>query len=652
MATAGSAKAGSVRPPKGGGEYTASDLEVLEGLEPVRKRPAMYIGDTAKTGYHHLLWEILDNSVDEAINGHADRIEVVLDADHKGISVQDNGRGIPLEVHPKFKKTGLEIVLTILHAGGKFEGKNYRVSGGLHGVGASVVNALSESLTAYVRKGGEEFQQTFERGAPTSKLKKNGKTSKRGTQIHFRPDAKIFGKQQFDLDVIKQRLEAKSYLHKGLHVVLKDEKSGERWEFHHPGGIVEYLGKLITEKGHKAIQPQPFTLEREDEPRLEVALTWTEAPDEKILTYANGIPTGSGGTHEQGLKSALNKAIRGFMAAKKIEPKGVTITAEDIREGVVALVSVYVAEPQFQGQTKDRLNNPEVAGQVEGVVRTALEQWLLHNSSVAENIVARIVLAARAREASRAASQQVSRKTAVSHRLNLPGKLADCSSTDPGSSELFLVEGDSAGGSAKSGRDRKTQAILPLRGKVLNAERANNAAVMNNKELQDIVSALGCGIGKDFDAGKLRYGKVFLLMDADSDGHHISTLLLTFFYRMLPGLIRGGHVYLAQPPLYKIKAGKETYWALDEADRERILAELPRNVKPEITRFKGLGEMNPEQLKVTTLDPKKRRALRVVIDEELETDRVLNELMGRDASQRFRFIMERAPKADSAALDV
>ena len=651
MASANPAKAGSVRPPKGG-EYTASDLEVLEGLEPVRKRPAMYIGDTAKTGYHHLLWEILDNSVDEAINGHADRIEVVLDADHKGVSVQDNGRGIPLEVHPKFKKTGLEIVLTILHAGGKFEGKNYRVSGGLHGVGASVVNALSESLTAYVRKGGEEFQQTFERGAATSKLKKNGKTSKRGTQIHFRPDAKIFGKQQFDLDLIKTRIEAKSYLHKGLHVVLKDEKSGERWEFHHPGGIVEYLGKLVGEKGHKAIQPQPFTLEREDEPRLEVALTWTEAPDEKILTYANGIPTGSGGTHEQGLKSALNKAIRGFMAAKKIEPKGVTITAEDIREGVVALVSVYVAEPQFQGQTKDRLNNPEVSGQVEGVVRTALEQWLLHNSSVAENIVARIVLAARAREASRAASQQVSRKTAISHRLNLPGKLADCSSTDPRSSELFLVEGDSAGGSAKAGRDRKTQAILPLRGKVLNAERANNAAVMGNKELQDIVSALGCGIGKDFDASKLRYGKIFLLMDADSDGHHISTLLLTFFYRMLPGLIRGGHVYIAQPPLYKIKAGKETYWALDEADREKIFATLPKNVKPEVTRFKGLGEMNPEQLKVTTLDPKKRRALRVIIDEELETDRVLNELMGRDASQRFKFIMERAPKADSDALDV
>ncbi|MDQ3032931.1 MAG: type IIA DNA topoisomerase subunit B [Myxococcota bacterium] len=646
-----------MRPAKNGGgskgDYTASDLEVLEGLQPVRKRPAMYIGDTAKTGYHHLLWEILDNSVDEAINGHADRIEVILDADHKGISVSDNGRGIPLEVHPKFKKTGLEIILTMLHAGGKFEGKNYRVSGGLHGVGASVVNALAESLTAYVRRGGEEFQQTYSRGAPTSKLVKNGKTSKRGTQIHFRPDPQIFGKTAtFDLGVIRSRLEAKSYLHKGLHVVLKDEKSHERFEFHHPGGIVEYLGKLVAEKGMKPIQPQTFALDREDDPRLELALTWTESPDEKILTYANGIPTPSGGTHENGLKSGLGKAVRGFMAAKKIEPKGVTITAEDIREGVAALLSVYVPEPQFQGQTKDRLNNPEVAAQVEGAVRTALEQWLLHNSSVAETIVGRIVLAARAREASRAASQQVSRKTAISHRLNLPGKLSDCSSTDPRVSELFLVEGDSAGGSAKAGRDRKTQAILPLRGKVLNAERANNAAVMNNKELQDIVSALGCGIGKDFDVAKLRYGKIFLLMDADSDGHHIATLLLTFFYRMLPGLIRGGHVYLAQPPLYRVDAGKDTHWALDDAERDKIIAGLPKNVKPKIGRFKGLGEMNPEQLKITTLDPKKRRALRVVIGEELETDRILNELMGRDASQRFKFIMEHAPKADSAALDV
>lgn len=646
-------KSASVRPPKPSGAYTGADIDVLEGLEPVRKRPAMYIGGTDKNGYHHLLWEIVDNAVDEAINGHATRIEVVLDADHKGASVTDNGRGIPIDVHPKHKKTALELVLTVLHAGGKFQGQNYQVSGGLHGVGASVVNALSESLTALVRREGVEWSQSFERGKPLGKIKKVGPTRRRGTTLGFRPDPQIFGKNaSFDLEVIRARLEAKSYLHRGLEVSLKDEKSGDKLEFHHPGGIVEYLGKLVSERGKPAIQPQPFTLDRADDPRVEVALVWTEAPDEKLLTYANGIPTPNGGTHENGLKSALTKAIRGFMQAKGVNPKGVTITAEDIREGVVALVSVYVHEPQFQGQTKDRLNNPEVTAQVEGAVRTALEQWLLENSSIAEGIVGRIVIAARAREASRAASQAVQRKSAISHRLNLPGKLADCSSTDPNVSELFLVEGDSAGGSAKTGRDRKTQAILPLRGKVLNAERANTAAIMQNKELQDIVSALGCGIGKDFDVSRLRYGKIFLLMDADSDGHHIATLLLTFFYRMLPGLIRGGHIFIAQPPLYRVDAGKDTHWALDDAERDKILADLPKNVKPRIGRFKGLGEMNPDQLKVTTLDPKKRRALRVIIDEELETDRILNDLMGRDASQRFRFIMDAAPQADAAALDV
>jgi len=644
----------SIKPPaKNQGKYDAAQIDVLEGLEPVRKRPAMYIGDTDVVGYHHLLWEIVDNSVDEAINGHASRIEVTLDKDGKGASVTDDGRGIPVDIHPKHKKTALELVLTVLHAGGKFAGQNYQVSGGLHGVGASVVNALSESLTATVRREGIEYMQSFVRGAPQAKLKKVGPTRKKGMTLAFRPDPEIFGKKgHFDVERIRERLEAKSYLHRGLVVVLKDEASGQKWEFHHPGGIAEYLRKLVTERGKPMIHASAFTLDREDDPRIEVALAWTEAPDEKILSYANGIPTGSGGTHENGLKSALGKAVRAFMTSKKIEPKGVTITAEDIREGLVALVSVYVREPQFQGQTKDRLNNPEVTAQVENVVRTAVEQWFLDNATMGEAIIGRIVIAARAREASRAASQQVSRKTAVSHRLNLPGKLADCASTDPGTSELFLVEGDSAGGSAKTGRDRKTQAILALRGKVLNAERANFAMVTQNKELQDIVSALGCGMGKDFDASKLRYGKVFLLMDADSDGHHIATLLLTFFYRLLPGLIRGGHVYLAQPPLFKISAGKETHWALDEEERARIERDLPKNVKPTVTRFKGLGEMNPDQLKSTTLDPKKRRPLRVMIDEELETDRVLNDLMGKDPSARFRFIMEHAPKADADTLDL
>ncbi len=633
--------------------YTAKDIDVLEGLEPVRKRPAMYIGGTDSHGYHHLLWEIVDNSVDEAINGHATRIEVVLDADHRGATVTDNGRGIPVDTHPKFKKSALELILTTLHAGGKFEGKSYQVAGGLHGVGSSVVNALSSEMTATVWRGGKTYSQSYQRGKAKTKLKRGGKTSKRGTSIHFRPDQEIFPKRTaFDSSRVAERLEAKTYLHRGLKILFIDEKSGDRQEFEHPGGIVDFLEKLVVERGKPTVHKDAFTIEHEEDPRFEVALRWTESTDEMIRSYANGIPTGSGGTHESGFKQGLAKAIRNHMDTHKLTPKGVKISADDIREGLVALVSVYVEEPQFQGQTKDRLNNPEVTAQIETSVRTAFEQWLLNNKTSAESIVARVIISARARAASRAASQQVSRKTAVSHRLNLPGKLADCSSTNPDDSELFLVEGDSAGGNAKQGRDRKTQAILPLRGKVLNAERASQAQIHANRELQDIVSALGCGIGKDFDISKLRYGRVFLLMDADSDGHHIATLLLTFFYRLLPGLIRAGHIFLAQPPLYRIDIGKEVHWALDDDERDRIISEAPKNAKIEISRFKGLGEMTAEELKETTLDKTRRRALRVTVDGELEADRIFSDLMGKDPSARFSFIMERAPQAEAVELDV
>jgi len=634
--------------------YTASNIEVLEGLEPVRKRPAMYIGGTDKAGFHHLLWEIVDNSVDEAINGHATQIEVIIDQDRRGARIRDDGRGIPVDMHPKFKRSALELILCTLHAGGKFNEGSYKVSGGLHGVGSSVVNALSSEMTASVRRDGHQYTQTYARGVPQTKLKKaKGNAGEHGTEIHFRPDAEIFGeKTRFDLGIIRERLEAKSYLHKGLHLTLIEEETGQSEVFHHPGGIAEYLGKLVEQRGKTATHNTVFALERDAEPRLEVALQWTESTEELVRSYANGIPTPSGGTHENGLKQGLNKAIRNYMAARKLQPKGVTIAAEDIREGMVAIVSVYVPDPQFQGQTKDRLNNAEVTSQVESAVRVALEQWLLSNASSADAIVARAITAARARAASRAASQQVLRKTAVSHRLNLPGKLADCASTDPQECELFLVEGDSAGGNAKQGRDRRIQAILPLRGKVLNTERASTAAVLANKELQNIVSGLGCGVGKEFDVGKLRYSKVFLLMDADTDGHHITTLLLTFFYRHLPGLLHGGHVFIAMPPLYRIDAGKETYWALDDAEKERVLADLPKNVKPDISRFKGLGEMSAEELKVTTLDPARRRVMRVVIDSELQTDQVMNDLMGKDPAARYQFIMESAKEAEVEDLDV
>jgi DNA gyrase subunit B len=636
-------------------KYTAADITVLEGLEPVRKRPGMFIGGVDARGLHHLVNEIVDNAVDEVINGYATRLEVRLFPDAKEIEISDNGRGIPVDVHPKYRKPALELILTTLHSGGKFDQGNYLHSGGLHGVGSSVVCALSAEMTATVRRDGAEWEQTYSRGKPTSKLKKlsgGDKVRGSGTTIRFRPDPEVFGKLAFDAGEIRERLEAKTYLHRGLRVVFVDEsqKPPLREEIQHDGGLQDFLIKLVAERGKKPTTASEFVLAREAEPRLEVALVWTEATDEFVRSYVNGVPTPSGGTHENGLRAGIAKAVRNYLETHELVPKGVTIAAEDIREGIVALLSVYVLEPQFQGQTKDRLNNPEMTAQVDGAVRPALEKWLNENPTLAEAIVGRIVLAARAREASRAAAREVTRKTAVSHRLNLPGKLADCSSTDPSVSELFIVEGDSAGGSAKQARDRETQAILPLRGKVLNAEQANSAKVTGNRELSDIVSALGCGVGGAFDAAKLRYGKVFLLMDADADGHHISTLLLTFFWRHLPKLIQEGHVYLAQPPLYRIDAAKETHWALDDAERDAILGKLPKNVKPEIMRFKGLGEMMPEQLRETTLDPRRRRAVKVTVPDVLEAERTLGELMGKDAGARYRFITERAKEADSLDL--
>jgi len=623
--------------------YTARDIDALEGLEPVRKRPGMYIGGTGADGLHHLLWEIVDNAVDEAIGGYATTIGVTLHADGSTCTVEDNGRGIPVDEHPTRKRPALEVIFTTLHSGAKFKQGAYTTSGGLHGVGASVVNALSSRLEAHVRRDGREWALTFRQGRPQGDLRDVGEARGTGTKITFTPDDTVFAEVIFDAERIRAQLEVKTFLHPGLRIVFKDEVGGARHELKHDGGLRDYLGHLLERGEAHPIVETPFAFERDDAGmRLHLALTWSDAPREQVLSFVNGIPTRDGGTHEQGFRDGFVRALRDFMDTHGLAPRNVSLTAEDLREGVVAVVSLFVSEPQFQGQTKDRLNNPEARAGVDGLVRPLLEQWLHENRSLGEVVVHRAVQAARARLASRQAAESVRRKSATSRRLNLPGKLADCSKSDAEDCELFIVEGDSAGGSAKQGRDRTFQAILPIRGKVLNAEQARLDKVLQNEELSNIVTALGCGMGKDYREDRLRYERIILLMDADSDGHHITTLMLTFLYRYLTPLVQGGHVYIAQPPLYRITNGAETWWALDDAHRDRILADLPARAKPEITRFKGLGEMPPKTLFETTLDPATRRLLRVTLEQPMDAENVITDLMGKDTAPRFRFIMEQA----------
>jgi DNA gyrase/topoisomerase IV subunit B len=629
------------------GSYQAKDIEVLEGLEAVRRRPAMYIGTTDNRGLHHLLWELVDNSVDEFLAGETDRINVTLHKDGSSITVSDNGRGIPVDKHPKSKTSALELIMTTLHAGGKFTDKNYARSGGLHGVGSSVVNALSTELIVTVKRDGSEWMQAYNQGRPEAKVKKVRRVRGHGTTIFFRPDDSIFRRTKFNPETIRQHLEDISFIHGGLKIFFHDETKGETHELHHPEGIEAYLQKITTDGQKKSVHELSFAIDKDERGnRIEVVLHWSEATDEEIRSYVNGIRTHGGGTHESGLRSGVAKAIKNYIEVHNIKPKGVTITNDDIREGVVAILSVFLGDPMFQGQTKEKLNNPELSGQVESMVRPGLETWLNANPSVADSILGRIVLAARARTASRDAAKEIRRKTPANKRNTLPGKLYDCRAGSREESELFIVEGDSAGGTAAMGRNSRTQAVLPLRGKVLNTESLSTTKIMSNQSIQDLVETLGTGVGADCDIRKLRYGRVILLMDADSDGYHISTLLLTFFFRHMRELIRQGKLFIAQPPLYRIEIGNKTFYAQDDADKEQVVAAAPSGRKIVIDRFKGLGEMNADQLKDTTLDPTKRILLRVDIESQLDADNTFRQLLGRDASERYRVIMDEADEAD------
>jgi DNA gyrase B subunit len=624
--------------------YTAKDITVLEGLEPVRKRPAMYIGSTDSRGLHHLVWEVLDNAVDEALNGFCTAITLRIEQDG-GVTVNDNGRGIPVDIHPKTKRPAIETILCTLHAGGKFDHTAYRSSGGLHGVGASVVNALSETFIARVWRDGYEWTQEFSRGKPKGGLKKGKPTKAHGTEITFRPDPEIFSRTQFNAKTILEVTESKAFLNKGLRITVENVRDGEKpVTFRYDNGIQDYIKRVV--EGTTVVNAEPFYFEKEDDFKIECAVHWTTATDTEIHSYANSINTSDGGTHELAVRAALTKAVRAYAERKNLIPKNIkAIAPEDVYEGLYGIVSILVRNPQFQGQTKEKLNNPEISSPIESSVKTACEAWLLANPSLADPVVKRVLLAAEARMASRAAKDSVTRKLSTL-KLNLPGKLADCSTSRVEDSELFIVEGDSAGGSAKMARDRKTQAVLSLRGKILNVEQvASLERIQTNNEIKNLLATLGCGVGSHFDLNKLRYNRVILMTDADVDGAHISVLLLTFIYRYMPDLINKGHVYLAMPPLYRIEAGKEVLYAMDDREKEKILEKL-NGRKADIGRFKGLGEMSPEILKETTMNPKSRTLMKVQVLDHKATGDTFERLMGRDPKARFTFIKERAEFAE------
>ncbi|MHB1419267.1 MAG: DNA topoisomerase (ATP-hydrolyzing) subunit B, partial [Bacillota bacterium] len=573
-------------------EYNASQIQVLEGLEAVRKRPGMYIGTTSARGLHHLVYEIVDNSIDEAMAGHCDRIKVTIHKDNT-ITVSDNGRGIPVDIHEKTGKPAVEVALTILHAGGKFGGEGYKVAGGLHGVGMSVVNALSQWLEVKVRRNNKIYHQRYERGQPVTRLKVVGEAKGTGTEINFKPDPEIFEELEFSYETLVHRLRELSFLNKGIKISIRDERSDAGDVFQHDGGIIDFVKYLNKNKDPVHSKPIYIGAEK-DEVQVEVAFQYHDGYTENVFSFANNINTSEGGTHEIGFKTSLTRIVNDYARKHNLlKDNNNNLSGEDIREGITAVVSVKVRDPQFEGQTKTKLGNSEVRGIIETIMGESLPYYLEENPSVAKRVVEKSLTAARAREAARKARELTRRKSAL-EISSLPGKLADCSVKDPSLAELYLVEGDSAGGSAKQGRDRRSQAILPLRGKILNVEKARLDKILNNEEIRAMITAMGTGVGEDFDLIKARYHKLIIMTDADVDGSHIRTLLLTFFYRYMQPLIRAGYVYIAQPPLYRVKKGKDEYYLYNDDELNKLMERIGRE-NYNIQRYKGLGEMNPEQ---------------------------------------------------------
>ncbi len=642
-------------------DYNAGQIQVLKGLEAVRKRPGMYIGTTGPRGLHHLVYEVVDNSIDEALAGYADRVDVTIHADDS-ITVVDNGRGFPVDIHPTEGIPGVELALTVLHAGGKFDKNSYKVSGGLHGVGVSVVNALSEWLRVEVKRDSKVYEIAFSRGAKTHDLRVIGKSAPgdTGTTVSFKPDLDIFPERTYSFDTLSNRLRELAFLNRGVRISLTDERQpGEelvevrREEYHYEGGLKSFIEYLRGTR--KPLHPEPIYIEASrEEAEIELALQYDDGYNENTFTFVNNINTHEGGTHLTGFKSALTRTINDYARKSGLFKKGglEALSGDDVREGLTAVLSVKVREPQFEGQTKTKLGNSEVKGAIETVVNEKLSEFLEENPGVARAIIEKAISAARAREAARKARDLTRKKSALETGV-LPGKLADCSGTNPELSELYVVEGDSAGGSAKQGRDRSFQAILPLKGKILNVEKARIDKVLSNEEIRAIITAIGTGIGEDeFDLANARYHKIIIMTDADVDGSHIRTLLLTFFFRQMRDLVEAGMIYIAQPPLYRIGKGKQEHYAYSDAERDQILARMRNGGDGKgihVQRYKGLGEMNPEQLWKTTMDPATRTILRVTLEDAVEADKIFQTLMGEDVDPRRKFIEE---NASYATLDV